>query len=536
MQGNGWARYLQFLENSPYSTKLLASSLAPNRRIEGEQRVAVERMNYYLFPFQERILERIKGGGLILGLPTGLGKTYIAGAFIARESSPDPKRVLFLTPSVPLGVQQTLFARRMLNVDAYFISGGVTPEKRRELGVWNAGYIVTTPQTFFNDFLVNYEHEIREAKKSDDPVGRLRGIIPNFRFPFDILIADECHGYVGETDGYSILLSAKAFGAKVLALSATPQLHSPVRLGELRRIFGHIEVFSINEPDIRSFLPERSITIVRVRTPQRLLIVYDRLAEVIKKYRERVKGAYGQQHLKGYCKRHPLCVSLLAIRIMRMRIVEDGASSVLNYGIWRLRDLRQGLEGLGGRSIYDLYREELRSSFNHKFSATKEILMEKGYEKAIVFIESVEGAKQLGTLLQRIYGLEGVAVLVGKGSMSMEQQASALLHFKERAKILVSTSIGEEGLDIPVADLEVWMDPPSNPKKWIQRFGRVLRRSEKKRVANIYALVSTMTHERRKLLSVMRRVEKVYGFTQHVKEEGTLHLRDRGQRRITHYL
>ncbi len=537
MQESGWKKYLNFLDSSPYSTNLLASNLAPPGRIETEQRVTVARMNYSLFPFQQRILERIRGDALVVGLPTGLGKTYLAGAFIARESSRESKRVLFLTPSVPLGVQQTLFARRMLNIEtAYFISGSIPPEKRKELRVWNSGYVVTTPQTFYNDYLADHELKIREAKSSVDSVEELKRLFGSFSFPFDILIADECHGYIGETDGYSILLSAKACSARILALSATPQLHSPGRLAELKRIFGQIEVFSIDDPDIKSFIPERSITLVRVHVPKKLLTVYDQLARVIKLYRERVKGAYGSQHLRGYCNKHPLCLCLLALRIMRTRIVEDGASSVLNYGIWQVRELRQGLKELGGKSIYEVYRDTLKSTFNHKFRATKEILSRKGFEKAIVFVESVEGAKQLGTILHRTYGMEDVAVLVGKGSMSMEQQASALLQFKEKAMILVCTSIGEEGLDIPVADLEVWMDPPSNPKKWIQRFGRILRQSGKKKVANIYALVGMMTHERRKLLSVMRMVERVYGFTQQVSEEDLVGMLEKGQKEITHYL
>ncbi|MGQ9760234.1 MAG: helicase-related protein [Candidatus Methanomethylicaceae archaeon] len=537
MQESGWKKYLKFLDTSPYSTNLIASKLAPSDRIEVEQSVSIRETNYALFPFQQRILERIKGNALVVGLPTGLGKTYLAGAFIARESSREPKRVLFLTPSVPLGVQQTLFARRMLNIkDAYFISGGTPPDKRRDLKVWNAGFIVTTPQTFYNDFLAEHEEKIREAKRSGDPVGTLRVSLEEQNFPFDILVADECHGYIGETDGYSILLSAKACGAKILALSATPQLHSPTRLGELQKIFSHIEVFSIEDPDIRAFIPRRSITLVRVFVPPKLLSVYEQLAKVIKIYRDRVKGAYGSQHLRGYCKRHPLCISLLALRIMRTRLIEDGASSIVNYGIWRVRELNEPLKELGDKSIYEVYREILKHSFNHKFTATKEILRGKDFEKAIVFVESVEGAKQLGVILHSIYGIGDVAVLVGKGSMTMEQQASALLHFKERARVLVCTSIGEEGLDIPVADLEVWMDPPSNPRKWIQRFGRILRQSEKKKVANIYALISMGTHERKKLLSVMRTVESVYGFTQELREESLTGVLDKGQKEITHYM
>ncbi len=57
----------------------------------------------------------------------------------------------------------------------------------------------------------------------------------------------------------------------------------------------------------------------------------------------------------------------------------------------------------------------------------------------------------------------------------------------------------------------MWVDPPNNPRKWIQRFGRILCQPGDKNVARIYALVSMRTHEKRKLLSVMKRTEKVYG-------------------------
>lgn len=72
---------------------------------------------------------------IILGLPTGLGKTYLAGARLYEESRQRPIRVLFLVPSVHLGVQQTLFAREKLGVDALFISGGFPPEQRERLKV-----------------------------------------------------------------------------------------------------------------------------------------------------------------------------------------------------------------------------------------------------------------------------------------------------------------------------------------------------------------------------------------------------------------
>jgi len=236
-----------------------------------------------------------------------------------------------------------------------------------------------------------------------------------------------------------------------------------------------------------------------------------------------------------YCKKHGLCVGLLALKILQFRLVEDGASSVLRYGTWKIKDLRRNRTDIQGRSVYQLYQEALKKGFNHKIFAAMEVLTRELYKKAIVYVESVMAAKQMAALLHRGYGMEDVAVLVGKGDMTMDQQASALMHFRERAKILVCTSVGEEGLDIPTADIEVWMDPPSNPRKWIQRFGRILRQPGDKKVARIFALVSMRTHEKRKLLRVMKRAEKVYGFTQKLESKVSKPLPE-GQEVLSQYL
>jgi ERCC4-related helicase len=534
-----WKEYLGFLDKSPYSLQMLTSNLAPDSIVQNPQSVKVEALSYTLFPFQQKILEKIGGDTLVIGLPTGLGKTFIAGAFIARESARKACRVLFLTPSVPLGIQQTLFARKMLNIkEAYFISGNIQPERRKELRVWNAGFAVTTPQTFYNDVLRCVSREIDAAKRGEDPVGDLavRFMADGFKFPYDLVVADECHGYIGETDGYSILLSAKASGAKILALSATPQLHAPERLKELKKIFEKIESVSVEEPEIKVHMPERVIAMIPLTPPPKLLPVYYQLSNVVKAYQDKVKKIYGPQHARGFCNRHPLCILLISLRMMRTRLVEDGASSIQKYGNWKLSEMNRPLKELDGRTIYETYRDALKIEFNHKLSATLKILESEKFKKAIVFVESVEAAKQLGGMLHKLRGMEDVAILVGKGGMSMEQQASALLQFRERASILVCTSIGEEGLDIPSADIEIWIDPPSNPRKWIQRFGRILRQSEGKKIAKTYALISTQTHEKNKLLRVKLKVEKVYGFTQRLVEEELPRQLPKNQRTLSYFL
>ncbi len=531
-----WEDYLSFLGRSIYSVDVLTSNLAPKKAIP-PQRIRVDKLGYTLWSFQQSMLKRIIGDVLILGLPTGLGKTYLAGAYLREKSREETIKVLFLVPSVPLGVQQTLFAKYMLNINAYFISGAISPEARERLKVWNAGYVVSTPQTFYNDFLKPYSQSFAKVRETEDPTTLLSQELQDsgFTFPYDIIIADECQGYIGETDGYSILLAAKTCGARILALSATPQLHAPRRLKELKKVFNRIEVFSIEDPQIKEHMPERLLVVVRLHMPKPLQKVYMALGKVVQAQSKRVTEAYGLGHAGKYCREHPICIGLIALKILRLRLVEDGASSVIKYGIWRRRELRSPRQELGGKSIYEAYREALTQNFNHKFPIAISLLECESYGKAIVYVEAVEAAKQLGGMLQKKYGIEDVAILVGKGGMDMDQQASALLQFKERARILVSTSVGEEGLDIPSADLEVWVDPPGNPKKWIQRFGRILRQPGDKTLAKTYALVSMRTHEKNKLLGVKRRTEKAYGFTQKMMEETYTSL-PRDQKPLTRYL
>jgi len=126
-----------------------------------------------------------------------------------------------------------------------------------------------------------------------------------------------------------------------LALSATPQLHAPKRLEELMKIFEQIEVFSVDDPEIKRYVPERVVVLVKVYAPRKLLNVYAQLGRVIQTYQWRIREIYGPEHVKRYCKEHGLCVWLLALKMLKFRMVEDGASSALGYGTWKAKELRR---------------------------------------------------------------------------------------------------------------------------------------------------------------------------------------------------
>ncbi|MCS7112830.1 MAG: helicase-related protein [Nitrososphaerota archaeon] len=479
--------------------------------------VRVEHLSYTLWGFQERILERIVGDTLIVGLPTGLGKTYIAGAFLRKVSLEKPIRVLFLVPSIPLGVQQTLFAREKLNVEAFFISGELPRYRRAKLKVWNAGFVVCTPQTFFNDILSDYREQLIAARSVNDPADFLRGHGLN-SFPYDIVIADECQRYVGLTDGYSILLAAKASGSRILALSATPLLHDARRYSELKKIFDDIQVFTVEDPEIERSIPKRVLKVVEVELPSKVKLLYDTITRISDSIVQEIRASYGDGHEYMRCDEHEECKKARSLKILAFRLVEDGASSVIRYQTWRLPEVKRKYPDTD-ISPYRLFLEVLKDTPNHKLGPLLTILSKSRFEKAIIFVEPIQAAKQIGSLLQGIYGVDHVAILVGKEMMDLTKQTAALLHFKGKAKILVATSVAEEGLDVPSADLEIWIDPPSNPRKWIQRFGRILRQPGGKKEAVTYAIISRDTHEESKLRSISNKAARYYGFTQMILEE-----------------
>ncbi|MFW6117714.1 MAG: DEAD/DEAH box helicase, partial [Thermoproteota archaeon] len=298
-----WKEYLQYLDESTYSVQLLSSNLAPERPSPITERLEIHDLDYTLWPFQQKILDQLEHSTLIIGLPTGLGKTYLAGAKLYKDSQVHPIRVLFLVPSIPLGVQQTLFARQKLNVDACFISGQISPQERSRLQVWNRSFVVTTPQTFFNDHLTSRQNLLDEARDHEKPIQHLSGELN--AFPYDTVIADECQRYIGKTDGYSILLAARASESNILALSATPQMHSPKRLRELKKIFKEIKTFSLEEPEIKRRMPRRLLIMERIRTPNRLLTVYHALGKLSRSYSHRIKNKYGSHN--PHCTEHALC-------------------------------------------------------------------------------------------------------------------------------------------------------------------------------------------------------------------------------------
>jgi Fanconi anemia group M protein len=92
----------------------------------------------------------------------------------------------------------------------------------------------------------------------------------------------------------------------------------------------------------------------------------------------------------------------------------------------------------------------------------------------------------------------------GRDGLTPKQQIERLDKFRSgSANILVATSVGEEGLDIPSADLVIFYEPVSSEIRTIQRRGRTGRRRE----GEVVVLIAEDTRDEGARASAERREE-----------------------------
>ncbi|MCX8185110.1 MAG: DEAD/DEAH box helicase [Sulfolobales archaeon] len=138
-----------------------------------------------------------------------------------------------------------------------------------------------------------------------------------------------------------------------------------------------------------------------------------------------------------------------------------------------------------------------------KVEKVREIVEKESGSKIIVFAHYVDLAREIA---REVGGL----LLTGETEASKREEI--LRTFKEgREGILVVTTVGDEGLDIPDASVGILVAGTSSPRQFVQRLGRLLRPTPGK-VAKLYEVVTRGTAEeihskKRKDFSVVSELE-----------------------------
>lgn len=448
--------------------------------------------------YQQTILGTAANFNTLVVLPTGMGKTAVAFLLAAQRLYQYPNsKILMLAPTKPLCEQhlETFNAHLEIPKDKMVLfTGSVPPEKRREL--WkDARIIISTPQGLEND-VINQRIKLEEVS---------------------LLIFDEAHHAVGD---YSYVWLAGQYEklsnkARILALTASPGSD----MEKIKEICHNlkiekVEVRTEKDPDVKPYIQKVKLNWVEVE-------LSPKLKEIQAYLQNSRKSKLFEAQKYGYCNNSD--ANKTELLKLQGELQQQLSSGVRDFEILKSVSLiaealkvdhalelleTQGLEQLSSyfqklqsesltstvkavknlmldvnfKSAIYLINEVIETKLIHpKLVKLREIVIEllsKSPEaKVIIFTQFRDSAEQIMAILAPLKShiFIGQAKKNGLG-FTQKQQKEILNRFRAgEFNLLISTSIGEEGLDIPKVDKVIFYEPVPSAIRTIQRKGRTGR-------------------------------------------------------------
>jgi len=449
--------------------------------------------------YQLQALDEAMSGSTLLVLPTAAGKTAVAWMAIVERIARKGGWALVMAPTVALANQHLQNTTPVLSesTDLKPISlSGQQPASKRE-NLWKGSKLVfATPQVVRND-----------AKS-----GRL-----SLR-DCSLLVVDEAHHCTGEhamAEAAELYVS-QALDPLILATTASPGSRKD-QVEEICNRLG-VQKIHLRTPDdsmVAEYLAELEVSEEKVEVPieirdlaEPFIIWQEGIVD-----RERMSGRYimpgiiTQSGLSNAMERaqtaiqrgdpsgyrsssqiatamrlhhlinHLLCQGVAASRQFLSRMTEEGGSSKSSKDFLRDQRVRSLAETLGRM-------DEVHSKVGAVRRLVRGRLRRDPDARVIVFANYRDTVDALENALSGLEGARAIQFIGqssrgGWGGLTAKEQISRLEEFGSgSANVLVATSVGEEGLDIPSADLVIFYEPVSSEIRTIQRRGRTGRRRE----------------------------------------------------------
>jgi|TARA_B100001113_G_scaffold19910_1_gene14755 Fanconi anemia group M protein len=486
--------------------------------------------------YQLQAVDDALAGSMLLILPTAAGKTAVAWLSIVERLERVGGWALVIAPTVALSNQHLENAIPVLSnvseLSPISLSGQQTASKRPEL--WNGSRLVfATPQVVRND--------VRKGVLSLSDCS--------------ILVVDEAHHCTGEHAMAEVaeMYISQSDEPLILATTASPGSRRD-QVQEICRRLGiqKIHMRTKEDPMVAEFLSELDVEEVGVEVPSEII----ELAEPFRVWQEGIvdrerrsgryvmPGAINQAGLSNAMERaqaaigrgdtsgfrsssqiatamrlhhlinHLLCQGIGASRhfLLRMEEEEDKTKSSRDFlRDGRVRSLSSRLKGM----------VEIHSKVGAVRRLVRERIRRDEDSRVIVFANYRDTVEALEAALSELEGVRAIQFIgqsrrSGSGGLTAKQQISRLNEFREGgANVLVATSVGEEGLDIPSADLVIFYEPVSSEIRTIQRRGRTGRR----RQGEVVVLVAEGTRDERAKDSAKRKEEFMHKAARRVSRE-----------------
>lgn len=467
--------------------------------------------------YQQKIFETAKNKNTLVVLPTGLGKTLIALMLsIERKKAFPLSKILFLAPTKPLVEQHYEYFKKHLTAlfaDLQLFTGAVPAKKRKE--IWNTAEIIfSTPQCIAND-LNHYLYDTKELS---------------------LLIIDEAHRCLKNYDYTKVVEKYKAQSSKahILGLTASPGSDPEI----VRQICKHLDIQEIelrtrDSEDVKSYLQDLDFQKVEVPFPSefqeiRILLkrIFDSKVDQLKNRKllfapaNKITLLQLQSRLAAQASPSnfnalvgmSLCAQAIKISHAQELLETQTLSGLdvyLQSLVQQARDKKtKGVQTLVNSKEFQaalLSLEQLRKNkVEHPKIEELAVMIEeeiKNNEKAkiIVFTQFRETASVIATRLNHIFNIKS-SVFIGQAKksgagMSQKEQKNIIDKFKSgEINVLVATSIGEEGLDIPEVNAVIFYEPVPSAIRKIQRAGRTARLSPGKLIIMMTKDTRDITH------------------------------------------
>ena len=476
--------------------------------------------------YQFNIVARGLYHNLLVALPTGLGKTFIAATIMLNWYRwTDDAQIVFVAPTRPLVSQQVDACFRTAGIPrsaTTMLTGGIPPGVRAE--EWSAKRVFfMTPQTIINDLKTG----ICDPKR------------------IVLLVVDEAHRATGGYAYVEVVKFLRRFNTsfRVLALTATPG--STVE-GVQEVIDGlgisRVEIRTEDSLDIRQYVHHRNIETTVFEYSEELIMCMDLFAKALQPLVNKLRG------MNAYWSQNPMTLTPYGCTQARQKWMNTDAGQRASWpvknmvmGVFSiLASLAHAIELLKFHGVGPFYhklvtfrtenegkgekgskhKEEIiksepfqtlmsriqtwvsdRSFIGHpKLEALRSIALnhfmdagegrQEGQDqispartRIMVFAHYRDSAEEIVRVLKRDEPMIRPHVFVGqansKESEGMNQKTQLEIIDKFRRGVfntLVATSIGEEGLDIGEVNLIVCYDGSASPIRMLQRMGRTGRK------------------------------------------------------------
>lgn len=446
---------------------------------------------------QKLAADVLKDGNSMIVAPTALGKTIIAALVSIEQIRKHPKtKVLLLSPSKPLTIQHEETLNNITTLPTTILTGAIKPEERVKR--WETSQLIcATPQTIESD-LLNKRYDLEKVS---------------------LIVFDECHHAIGS---YAYVYLANRYVQEaseklILGLTASPGSQEE----KIEKVCSNLYITNVmikseDDADVKPYFNPIEIEWEKIKLNPEMITIQTHLNKALKnrlkmlknlkiiksisvgkkdilRARGKVQNRIGRSITPPKECYRAMSIITAVINVQHaLELLETQGIAPLNQYLKRLDkkttkasknlkldpdfaqamyltklNARKGVEHPKIKKLIKILKTELTSRDN-------KIIIFTQYRDTIDLIDEHCQKEKIKSL--QFYGQGSQS---GKKGLTQKEQKKRIKSFKEGDyQVLISTSVAEEGIDIPAVDLVILYEPVPSDIRMIQRRGRTGRKNK----------------------------------------------------------